>query len=342
MYNNQVQQYLFHTKQAVKLMDADKKTHLFVGNGKDSDGDHTVYASPQSNFQVQNFNKRTPLVLNPTNDGFFQIFDEDKQAFFFVGNGKDSDGDRTLFAVPYKNNSEFEHRSKFTIVPSENGCVRILDKNHGCYLFVGNGKDEGGDHTVYAVSQDTFSKNSSHWAPRTLWFLEGANFLLVNTAMRLSDSDKKTFLFVGNGKDSDGDHTVYASPQNNFQTQNFAKRTPVRLIPSNNGLFQIVDEDKQAYFFVGNGTDSDGDRTVFAKPQSNWTNYNDFLKRTSFTVIPAENGKVRIIDRDHSAYLFVGNGKDEGGDHTVYGVATQTYNNNFSHWGPRTLWDISK
>jgi len=160
----------------------------------------------------------------------------------------------------------------------------------------------------------------------------------TNKNVKLYDRNHNTFVFVGNGK-QDNDHTVYSCPQNNFQGQNFQPRTNLLFLPTNDGCYQIMDQDHQAFFFVGNSKDTGGDHTVYASPQKFWSDYNNFIQRTAFSFVPAEYGCYRILDKNHSSYVFVGNSTDAG-DHTLYSVPISKYNSNPNEWMRRTLFEI--
>jgi len=322
-----------------QFYDRNHTTHLFVGNGV-QDNDHTVFSCKQSGFQVENFHPRTGFVITPTNDGYYQIMDTDHQAFLFVGNSLDNGGDHTVYASPqkfWKDYNDFMNRTSFSFVPAEGG-VRILDKKHNSYLFIGN-SNEGGDHTMYSVPVNKFNSNQNEWARRTVFDIQGGVIRPpTNKQVKLADTNHFAFTFVGNSTE-DNDHTVYGCKQSGFQTQNFHPRTTLVVTMNNEGYYQIMDSDHQAFFFVGNGVDYGGDHTVYACPQNKWKDYNDFMFRTAFSFIPAENGLWRIFDRKHSSYLFVGN-DNQGGDHTIFSVTQNKFNSNPGEWGKRTLWEL--
>jgi hypothetical protein len=327
--------------QVIKLYETNHQTHMFVGNSQDG-GDHTVYACKKSGFNPQNFDPRTGFVILPTNNGYFQIMDTDHNAFLFVGNSVDNGGDHTVYACPqklWKDYNDFMKRTSFTFVQAENGTWRIVDADHNAYLFVGNGND-GGDHTMYAVPVNKFNGNQNEWARRTTWVVEGAKPLApTNRTIKAYDTNHSTFMFVGNSA-QDGDHTVYACKQTGFQSQNFHPRTSMVILPTTDGYYQIMDTDHQAFLFVGNGIDNGGDHTVYACPQKLWKDYNDFMNRTSFQLVPAEDNCWRILDKKHDSYLFIGNSND-GGDHTVYSVPVNKFNQNQNEWARRTLFYLS-
>jgi len=336
------QQLVPHSK-TLKLFDRNHQTHLFVGNSTDSSGDHTVYSAKKSDFNPQNFEPRTSLVIIPTNDGYYQLMDLDHQALLFVGHGADNGGDHTVYACPgkqFKDHNDMLKRTAWEFIPV-NGAWRLRDRNHGCYMFVGNGND-GGDHTLYAVPENKFSKNQNEWHGRTLWDCDGAKPVVpINKTIRAYDINHETFLFLGNASDTTGDHTVYSCKLSGFQIQNFEKRTGLVLLPHPlNGKFQLLDNDHQAYLFVGHAKDNGGDHTVYACPQKSWKDHNDFLKRTAFNLLPAEDNLWRIQDCDHNSFLFIGNGND-GGDHTVYAVPEEKFHNNSQEFGRRTLFYLS-
>jgi len=324
--------------QVIKLFDRNHQTNMFVGNSQDG-GDHTVYACKQSGFNPQNFDKRTGFVIIPTNDGYFQIMDTDHQAFLFVGNSVDNGGDHTVYACPqklWKDYNDFMNRTSFSFVQVDGSGWRIVDKKHNSYIFVGNGND-GGDHTLYSVPVNKFNSNQNEWHGRTCFEIQGAKPQVpAHRVIKAYDVNHSTFVFVGNSKDEGGDHTVYACKQLGFNPQNFHPRTGLVIVPTNDGFFQIKDVDHQAYFFVGNGVDNDGDHTVYASPQNIWKDFNDFMFRTSFSLVPAGDNCWRILDKKHNSYIFVGNGND-GGDHTLYSVPVNKFNSNPNEWSQRTL-----
>jgi len=328
------------SSQVIKFFDRNHQTHLFIGNGT-QDNDHTAFACKKSGFNPQNFEPRTSFVIIPTNDGYFQIMDTDHQAFLFVGNGQDNGGDHTVYASPqkfWKDYNDFMNRTSWSFV-AQNGAWRLVDKKHNSYIFVGNSND-GGDHTLYSCPQNKFNGNVNEWHGRTLWDIEGAKPQApANRLIKAYDVNHSTFMFVGNGT-QDNDHTVFSCKQTGFKTENFHPRTGVVILPTNDGFFQIMDTDHQAYLFVGNGMDNGGDHTVYACPQKHWKDYNDFLNRTAFSLVPAEDNCWRILDKKHNSYIFVGNSND-GGDHTLYSVPQSKFNNNTKEWAGRTLWYLS-
>lgn len=327
------------TNSQVKFFDRNHQSHLFVGNSV-TENDHQVYSCQQKLFNPQNFPKRTAFVITQTQDGYYQIMDSDHQAFLFVGNGLDNGGDHTVWACPqnkWKDYNDFMFRTSFSFITADGG-VRILDRKHNSYIFVGN-SDDGGDHTLYSVPVTKFNQNTNEWAKRTVFAIEGGQitpFVPTYRAIRMVDVNHQSTIFVGNGV-TDNDHNVYSCQQKLFQPQNYATRTGLVIVPTNDGSHQIYDQDKQAYFFVGNSVDNGGDHTVWACPQNKWKDYNDFMFRTSFTIQPAENGCWRLLDKKHNSYVFVGN-SDDGGDHTLYSVPVNKYNQNPGEWGKRTLW----
>lgn len=328
--------------QVIKIFDRNHQTHMFVGNGKDSSGDHTVYSCKQSGFNPQNFEPRTAFVIVPTRDGYFQIMDTDHKAFLFVGNGQDNGGDHTVYASPqsvWKSYEDFLQRTSFSFV-QVNDSWRVVDKNKGACLFVGNG-DDGGDHTVYAVPMNKLNMNQKEWNGRTAWDIQGAKPQVpLNRVIKAYDINHSTFMFVGNSKDEGGDHTVFACKQTGFDAKNFHPRTNLVILPTNNGTFQIMDVDHQAFLFVGNGKDEGGDHTVYACPQKTWKSYDDFMKRTAFQLVPVQDNLWRLLDCNHNTYLFIGNGND-GGDHTVYSVPVNKFNQNQNEWAQRTLFYLN-
>ena len=154
----------------VKLYSRTHTAFVFVGHGK-QENDHTVYACAQNGFQSQNFQPRTSIVIQPMNDGSYQIVDSDHGAAFFVGNSVDNGGDHTVYASPQKfwrDYNDFVYRTSFQFIPAEYGAFRIFDKKHSSYLFVGNSSDNG-DHTVYSVPQNKYNMNPNEWMSRTLF-----------------------------------------------------------------------------------------------------------------------------------------------------------------------------
>lgn len=160
----------------------------------------------------------------------------------------------------------------------------------------------------------------------------------TGVSVKFYDRNHYTHVFVGN-QTQDNDHTVYACKQSGFQVQNFDIRTGFVIQKTNDGYYQIYDNDHQAYLFVGNNVDFGGDHTVYASPQRFWRDYNDFIYRTSFSIVPAENGGVRFLDKKHNSYIFVGN-NNQGGDHTLFSVPMNKYNSNPGEWARRTVFDI--
>jgi ribosomal protein L27 len=313
--------------QIIKLFDRNHQTHLFVGNGV-QDNDHTVFACKKSGFNPQNFDPRTGFVIIPTNDGYFQIMDIDHQAFLFVGNEIVNGEDHTVYACPqkdWKDYNDFMKRTSWSFIEAENRGWRLVDKNHNAYLFIGN-KNDGGDHTVYACPTKKFNLNQVEYMKRTILDVEGAKQLVPsNRVIKAPDINHNTFMFVGNGV-KDNDHTVYACKQTGFKSENFHPRTNLVVIPTGDGFYQIMDTDHQAFFFVGNGVDHGGDHTVYASPRKFWKDYNDFMARTSFSILPVENSICwRIVDKKHNSLLFIGN-NDDCGEHTVYSVPMQKFN----------------
>lgn len=163
------------------------------------------------------------------------------------------------------------------------------------------------------------------------------SFIPTGQEIRLFDGNHQTHLFIGNSTE-ENDHTAYACQQKLFSPENFPRRTSFVITLTNEGYYQIMDTDHQAFLFVGNGVDNGGDHTVYACPQKHWKDYNDFMFRTSFSFVQADGG-VRILDRKHGSYIFVGNA-DQGGDHTLYSVPVQKFNNNRNEWEKRTLFKI--
>jgi ribosomal protein L27 len=311
---------------------------MFVGNATDNAGDHTLYSCRQDGFAEENFVRRTTFVIIPTNEGYVQIYDTDHKAYLFVGHGQDNGGDHTVYACPdgtWKNNDDFLKRTAWSFVPVESG-FRLQDRDHNCFIFVGNGND-GGDHTLYAVPQEKFNENSPEWHGRTCFDIQGGITMPVNRQMKACDLNHGAHLFVGNSTDYAGDHTVYACVQSGFAEENFHRRANIVITNSKNGNFQIMDTDHSAFLFVGNGQDDGGDHTVYACPQNIWKDENDYIERTAWTLEHVENNQWRIRDVKHKSYLFVGNG-DEGGDHTLYACPDSKMYENQEEWGKRTLW----
>ena len=163
----------------------------------------------------------------------------------------------------------------------------------------------------------------------------------TNKPVKLYDRNHSTFLFIGN-QTQDNDHTAYGCKETGFQSQNFGPRTSFTIIPVNGGVYQIRDDDHQAYLFIGNSMDNGGDHTVYASPQKCWKDYNDFMFRTSFSIVPDQyGGGYRFLDKKHNSYIFVGNGNN-GGDHTLYSVPVNKFNSNPNEWNKRTVFDIKE
>ncbi|MCP3683394.1 MAG: DC1 domain-containing protein [bacterium] len=160
----------------------------------------------------------------------------------------------------------------------------------------------------------------------------------TNRVVKFYDTNHGTHVFVGHG-DVANDHQVYGCRQQGFQVQNFIPRTSLFITQQNNGDYQIMDQDHQSFLFVGNDLDYGGDHIVWSSAQKYWNNYNDFLYRTSWQIVPAENGCFRFLDKKHNSYLFLGN-SNEGGDHTLYSVPLTKYNGNPNEWMRRTLFQI--
>jgi len=343
-YNHQSPYRVFHVpvNQEVKLLDSNHATHMFVGNSN-TGGDHQVYACKQSGFAQENFHKRTGMVVTQTNEGYYQIRDQDHQAYIYVGNDLDNGGDHIVWACAqqnWKDYNDFMFRTSWSIVPAGNGFWRFVDRKHNSYLFIGNSND-GGDHTVFSVPTAKYNNNPNEWAVRTVFDIQGGVItpvVPVNRNIKFFDVNHNTFCFVGNSE-TGGDHQVYGCKQEGFQIQNFHKRTPLVITQTNEGYFQIKDVDHQAFLYVGNDLDNGGDHTIWACAQQNWKDYNDFMFRTSWSLVPAENGFWRFLDRKHNSYMFVGNSND-GGDHTFYSVPTAKFNNNPGEWAKRTLFDL--
>jgi len=160
---------------------------------------------------------------------------------------------------------------------------------------------------------------------------------------KIYDTDHGTYLFVGHDV-QDKDHTVYTCSKDAFDknTQNFETRTPFVIHPLGNSTFQIYDYSKKAYLFVGHSKDQGNDHTVYASEQPNWQDQNDFNKRTTFAFEKTDKYKelYRIKDVDHNAFLFVGNSKDNSGDHTLYAVPQDKFFNNQNEWGRRTIFEL--
>ncbi|MCP4650267.1 MAG: hypothetical protein GY853_09355 [PVC group bacterium] len=324
---------------SLKFYDRNHKTHMFIGN-QDTDHDHQVYGCKQSGFGVENFDRRTGYTITPTNDGFYQIMDNDHQAFLFIGNGVDEGGDHIAWACPqsfWKDYNDFMHRTSWSLLPGQGGW-RFFDKKHNSYLFLGNSND-GGDHTLYSVPAEKYNNNPQEWMRRTVFDIQGfIPPIPANKTVKFLDANHGTHVFVGHG-DTDNDHQVYGCVQSGFGIENFQPRTSITITQLQTGDYQIMDNDHQTFLFVGNGVDEGGDHTLWSCAQQYWKDYNDFLNRTSWQILPAEGGCYRFLDRKHNSYLFVGNSND-GGDHTLYSVPSDKFKNNPNEWIRRTLFVI--
>lgn len=159
-----------------------------------------------------------------------------------------------------------------------------------------------------------------------------------NSEIRIFDKNHESHMFVGHNT-TESDHQVYSCQRLIFNPDSFLVRTKFSITSTQDGYYQIMDSEHQAFLFVGKDLDDGGDHIVWACPQNSWKDYNDFMLRTSFSIVAAEEGGYRILDRNYNSYLFVGN-SEEMGDHTVYSVPVDKFNQNPSEWARRTVFAI--
>ncbi len=143
---------------------------------------------------------------------------------------------------------------------------KIYDRRYGSFMFVGHNKDEAGDHTVYSCVDNLFD-------PKNFDKRTGFVFLPCNDSQyQIFDTLKQAFLFVGNGVNDEGLHTVYASPKLIWKDEeNFRQRTTFFLEKISRNTFRIKDIDHNAFLIIGN-SDEGGDHTVYAVEQEQFSN----------------------------------------------------------------------
>jgi len=85
---------------------------------------------------------------------------------------------------------------------------------------------------------------------------------------------------------------------------------PIRLVDRSHSTYVFIFKRNEDYFLI-----SSAEKTLF-DPEN-------FKFATSFALIPVDGGLYQIKDYEHNSTLFIGDSKDDQGNHYVYGASSQ-------------------
>jgi hypothetical protein len=151
--------------------------------------------------------------------------------------------------------------------------LRLIDRNHKSFVFVGSYPDENKIHTAYSTDK---SKMIGSFITRPVLVLTQTN----NGYYQIKELAQNTFLFVGSAEDENGNHFLSSVKEENAGSkEEFFQKTSMVLEEADGG-FRIKDKNFNCYWFVGNGVDTSNDHTVYASLKKD----DEFSIRTIFDV----------------------------------------------------------
>jgi len=177
---------------------------LYAANGGAVDGDHSMWATPQLDYDNPNARFHVEVVGSCT----IKLINEAYGVLYAASTGT-VDGDHTMWVSPQLDSDS--PNAHFRMEMQQDESCKLFNEAYGV-LYAATTGAVGGDHTMRATPQLDYDSPNAHF--RMLW-KEGTS----DVSLKLYNQ-QYGILYAASTGAVDGDHTMWATPQLDYDSPN--------------------------------------------------------------------------------------------------------------------------